>query len=93
MEFFTKTPEFDNLEIGWRFMQSAWGKGYATEAALAVQAEVIKQRQVKKISAIAMEGNDGSIAIMKKLGLSYQKTYLHKDPLGDMQVVYYQHQF
>ena len=90
MEFFSQTPEFDNLEIGWRFMQKSWGKGYASEAALAVQNEVIKHGTVNKISATAVKENAGSIAVMEKIGLRYVKSYLHKDPLGDMQAVYYQ---
>ena len=92
MEFFSQTPEFHNLEIGWRFMQCAWGKGYATEAASTIAEQVKKQKNIKKLSAIAMADNVGSIAIMKKIGLSYVKSYLHKDPIGDMPVVYYQQQ-
>jgi len=90
MEFFSESQEFDNLELGWRFMQSSWSKGYATEAALAISAKLVRQQSINKLSAIAVEDNHASIAIMKKLGLSYIKTTLHKDPLGDMQVVYYQ---
>jgi len=33
MEFFSETPDYNDIEIGWRFKQSSWGKGYATEAA------------------------------------------------------------
>jgi RimJ/RimL family protein N-acetyltransferase len=90
MEFFTPNPELDNLEIGWRFMQSSWGHGYATEAALAVKAIVEQHDNVKKISAIADEKNIASLLVMKKIGLSYVKNHLYKGPMGDMQVVYYQ---
>ena len=88
--FFSDAPEFDNLEVGWRFFQSSWGKGYATEAAEAVIEQVIKSEAVKRISAIAMEGNIGSIRIMDKLGMAFVKKYLHQDPLGDSEVVYYE---
>lgn len=90
MEFFTPSPELDNLEIGWRFMQSSWGHGYATEAALAVKEIVEQHDSVKKISAIADEENNASLMVMKKIGLSYVKNHLYKRPMGDMQVVYYQ---
>ena len=90
MEFFTSNPEFDNLEIGWRFKQSSWGHGYATEAALAVKSVVEQDSSVMKISAIADVGNNASIMVMKKIGLTYQKNHLYKGPMGDMQVVYYQ---
>jgi RimJ/RimL family protein N-acetyltransferase len=36
-----------------------------------------------------MPGNAASINIMKKLGMSYIKTDIHRDPLGDEEVVYY----
>lgn len=88
--FFSENPEFDNLEVGWRFLQSSWGNGYATEAAEAVVEQVIKLDEVKRISAIAMDGNWGSIKIMEKLGMSFVKQYLHEDPLGDSEVVYYE---
>ena len=37
MHFFSDTPEFDNLELGWRFFRSSWGKGYASEAAIHIK--------------------------------------------------------
>ena len=90
MEFFTDSPEHDNIELGWRFMQKAWGKGYATEAAMAVKDALIQNGKPNYLTAIAEEENLGSINIMKKLGMDYIKTYLHKDPLGDAELVYYQ---
>ena len=90
MEFFTDSPEYNNIELGWRLTQKSWGKGYATEAAEQVKNAVIKIGEVKMFTAIAMEGNLDSINIMKKLGMKYIKTDIHKDPLGDDEVVYYQ---
>lgn len=90
MEYFSDAPESDNIELGWRFKQSAWGKGYATEAAAQIQQAVLAQAAVNAVSAIAVEENLGSINIMKKLGMSFVKQYLHKDPmLGEVDVVYY----
>jgi RimJ/RimL family protein N-acetyltransferase len=90
MNFFSDSPELANLELGWRFIQSSWGKGYATEAALHIKNTLAKNDDLKSFSAIAVEDNLGSIAVMKKIGMSYVKTYLHKDPLFESQVVYYQ---
>ncbi|WDE14147.1 GNAT family N-acetyltransferase [Thalassomonas haliotis] len=90
MDFFTDHPQYNNLELGWRFMQKAWGKGYATEAAQSITRAIAEQTQVKYFSAIAMEDNAGSINIMKKLGMAFLKKELHQDPLGDMEAVYYQ---
>ncbi|SFD49172.1 GNAT family N-acetyltransferase [Pseudoalteromonas denitrificans] len=90
VDFFSDDPEFDNLELGWRFKQSAWGKGYATEAAKSIMDAVSNNNDINKISAIALEGNLGSINIMTKLGMKYIKTYIHKDPLGDVEAVYFE---
>ncbi|WP_196137636.1 GNAT family N-acetyltransferase [Aliikangiella sp. G2MR2-5] len=89
MEFFSENPEFDNLELGWRFKRSSWGNGYGTEAAKAVMDAVGEPDDVKRLSAVAMLGNEASVNIMKKLGMEYIKTYTHKDPLGDIEAVYY----
>lgn len=90
MNFFTDSPELDNLELGWRFFQSSWGKGYASEAALHIKNTLAQNNDLQSFSAIAVEDNLGSIAVMKKIGMSYVKSYLHKDPLFESQVVYYQ---
>jgi RimJ/RimL family protein N-acetyltransferase len=90
MAFFTDLPEYKNIELGWRFIQKSWGKGYATEAAESVKSALVENSDVEMFTAIALEGNIGSIKIMKKLGMKYVKTDIHKDPLGDNEVVYYQ---
>jgi RimJ/RimL family protein N-acetyltransferase len=89
MQFFSDAPEYDNLELGWRFKRAAWGQGFATEAARAIQTALTGLGEVRRFSAIAMPGNAASIGIMKKLGMQYQKTGIHKDPLGEDEVVYY----
>jgi RimJ/RimL family protein N-acetyltransferase len=95
MEYYSDAPEFDNLEIGWRFKRVAWGKGYATEAAAAVKralADIATRENtgVKFLSAIAEKDNTGSINIMKKLGMEYVKTYDYEAPTGVLPVEYYQ---
>lgn len=90
MEFFTGTPEEDNLEIGWRFFQSTWGHGYATEAAQHIINTLSQDTAIHAFSAIADQDNTSSIAVMKKLGMTYLKTYHYKDQLIDCDVVYYQ---
>lgn len=90
MNFFSDQPEFNNLELGWRFFQSSWGKGYASEAAQHIKNHLAKNKQYKTFCAIADENNFGSIGVMKNLDMSYLKTYFHKDPLFETNVVYYQ---
>ena len=90
MEFFTAQPEHNNLEIGWRFKQASWGKGYATEAANAVLNSVAEQTGVNTFSALADKDNKASINIMQKLGMRYLKSYQHQGSQGEISAVYYQ---
>ena len=90
MYFFSDHPEFDNLELGWRFFQSSWGKGYASEAAQHIKDAFASNKNYRAFSAIADEDNLGSIGVMKNIGMSYLKTYRHIDPLFECDVAYYQ---
>ena len=90
MDYFSDKPQYQNLELGWRFNQKSWGKGYATESAIALRQAITLKGDVSKLSAIAIEDNQASIKIMLNLGMQYVKTYVHEDPLGDMEVVLYE---
>ncbi len=90
MNFFSNDPELDNLELGWRFARDSWGKGYATEAAESIKQFLIEIGNISKLSAIAIEENVASTKIMLKLGMKYIKKDIHKDPIGDQEVVFYE---
>ena len=90
MDFFTDDPKWRDLELGWRFFKKAWGKGYATEAAIAIKNGVISQTDIDYVSALAIEDNYGSIGVMKKVGMHFFRKYAHKDPIGDFIAVHYQ---
>ncbi len=90
MDFFSDKPIWHDIELGWRFFQSTWGKGYASEAAIQIHRALAKQPENEIFSAIAMHDNAGSIAVMKKMGMRYVKSYTHSDSqLGDLDVVLY----
>jgi RimJ/RimL family protein N-acetyltransferase len=59
MDFFGDVPQWEELEIGWRFKQETWGKGIGTEAAKQVMDAVVELGVAKSICAIAMEDNIG----------------------------------
>ncbi len=69
---FFSTPQVD---IGWRLAAAVWGKGYATEGARAVLAFAKHQIGLKEIISIATAQNTASIAVMKKIGMTYQRTF------------------
>ena len=73
LKFHTDTKETD---IGYRLLESAWGKGYATESATACIHYGFKHFNLNRIIADAMKDNLASINIFKKLGMSYLKESL-----------------
>ena len=63
--------ETDEIDLGYRFKPSAWGKGYATEAACYTLAYGHEQLKLKKIIAHAHIDNIGSQKVLEKIGMQY----------------------
>lgn len=82
VDFFTDTPNFKNVELGWRFFKKAWGKGYATEAAIAITKSIVRQSDIDYVSAFAVADNQASINIMKKMGMKFYRKYDQEDPIA-----------
>lgn len=59
------------VELIYHFAKSAWGKGYATEAAMACVNYAKHHPKVKKIFASADPNNRGSLKILEKIGFDY----------------------
>jgi len=55
-------------EIGWRLLPDFWGKGYATEAARAAQADAHHRCGLRGIITYTSHDNLASAAVMKRLG-------------------------
>ena len=68
------TPELDEYDIGYRFMQKHWGFGYATESAKACIRYGFEHLNIKTIVGRAMTENVNSINVLKKLGMTYLET-------------------
>lgn len=67
-------PEgWPSKEIGWVLHKSAWGKGYATEAAKAGLEFAFNQLKVDKIISLIQPGNEGSVAVAKRIGEQFEK--------------------
>lgn len=69
-----KYHEEDKLtDIGYRLKKSAWGRGYATEAAMASLHYGFNTLKLNEIVGHAMKDNLPSIRVFKKLGMYYVK--------------------
>ncbi|OOG69842.1 GNAT family N-acetyltransferase [Flavobacterium sp. A45] len=62
-------------EIGYRFIQKHWGKGYATEAGLAFVDYAFNEMKVDALYAYADIGNKDSRKILEKLGMYYVNSF------------------
>lgn len=70
---------FKNVyELGYRFLPEFWGKGYATESALASLDLGFNQLNVDKIYAYADIDNESSNHILTKLGFENKGRFLDK---------------
>ncbi|MFF8032713.1 MULTISPECIES: GNAT family N-acetyltransferase [unclassified Streptomyces] len=67
---------FTGVEIGWRLARPAWGKGYATEAALTVLAHGFGALGLPEILAVTTAANHRSRAVMRRIGMT-------RDPADD----------
>lgn len=57
------------IELSYTFVPSAWGKGYATEAAMEVLRAAFCDWGLEKVVAIAQEENRASTRVMEKIGM------------------------
>ncbi|WP_458793011.1 GNAT family N-acetyltransferase [Yoonia sp. MH D7] len=67
------------LEIGWRLIASAQGKGYAAEAGEAAMNFAFHHLNVDLVIAVADQDNIASHKVMKRLGMTYQGIQVHYD--------------
>ena len=66
-------PVKDYIDLGYRFAKSAWGKGFATEAASAVVALGFAEHEFREIVGLTHPDNSASIKVLEKLGFSYER--------------------
>ena len=59
------------VEVGWRLARSAWGKGYATEAARAALAFGFKEVGLVEIVSFTTVANARSCAVMERIGMTH----------------------
>lgn len=70
----------DFNDIGWLLARGAWGQGLATEAARGVLNALFGGGMIADVTAKAFRPNHGSIGVMKKLGMRFDRSERFKDP-------------
>lgn len=65
----------DYYDLGYRIKRKHWGKGIATEVAIAALAYGFETMQLKEICAAAHVENTGSNKILQKIGMLYIDTF------------------
>jgi RimJ/RimL family protein N-acetyltransferase len=80
MIIFAPVPDGDgvqtgDIEIGWHLHRSAWGNGYATEAAAeALRRGFLYNLNLSKVVSICYKENVASERVMQRLGLTLKGT-------------------
>ncbi|MCI0555438.1 MAG: GNAT family N-acetyltransferase [Anaerolineae bacterium] len=68
-----KREELEDVDIGYAFLPKFWSKGYAVETALAVKDYARDVIGLKRLVAITDPENQGSIRVLEKIGLKFEK--------------------
>ncbi len=72
----------NETDIGFRFFEEEWNKGYATESALACLEYGFEQLRINQIVGRAMRANVASIKVLEKIGLTFEKDFVFEDQEG-----------
>ena len=67
-------PEPGVVELGYRLHVAAWGRGFATEGAIALVDRGFAEMGVQRVVANTMTINRGSQRVMQKAGLRFVRT-------------------
>jgi len=68
-----KRDTLEDVDIGYAFLPRFWSKGYAVEAAQATREYAKNVLGLNRIVAIVDPTNDGSIHVLEKIGLKFEK--------------------
>jgi RimJ/RimL family protein N-acetyltransferase len=70
--YYKDWPEGDKTEVAWLLERSYWGRGLATEGALASLRYGFEKLGLERIISIALPRNIASRRVMEKAGLTFR---------------------
>lgn len=80
-------PGSDKIEVGFELHQAWWGRGLATEGALAALRFGFEQHALERIISVTASAHVSARRVMEKAGLTYQGTRTWMNP--DVPIVWY----
>ena len=70
-------PEFNEVDLGYRFLPEYWGMGLATEASIACLAWGFDTLKLTRIVGYTLPENLASIRVLEKMGMLRQEPILY----------------
>lgn len=71
-------------DVGFAFLEAHWSKGYASEAAAAVLRHGHDSLGIERIVAITAIDNRGSMAVLEKIGLTFERRVRLEDDAKEL---------
>ena len=76
--------DMDEVDLGYRFMKEYWGKGIATESGKACVNLGFNKLGLKRIIAMVLPENTGSIHVLEKLNFKFKKEIIEDNQLAQV---------
>ena len=70
-----KRDELEDVDIGFAILSNHQGKGYVTEAAMAVKNHAFDTLGLKRLVGITDKDNKGSSRVLEKIGLVFERNF------------------
>jgi RimJ/RimL family protein N-acetyltransferase len=73
-----RLDDIDEVEVGYGFLPAFWGRGLATEIAMACVDHAFDRLQLPSLVALTKDSNVASQQVLRKAGLTYDRDVTHE---------------
>ncbi len=84
-----KRDYFEHADLGYAFLASSWGMGYALESARAMVTHAYLQMGIHQILATVDPTNAASIRLLEKLGFTFERRHRTPTDKEDVSLYYW----